>query len=156
MKMQHLESDEDGHGLLNNSWEGNTVIISCSLAWVTTSSVISAHPLQDLYFLTWIKVVPGGFLPHIRPLEASGGGGPRDFVATPRQHPQRMPNWNSNEQWEKYIGTQAAHGNQSWQQKSVRVLIERTCLREIKSGGVTVLSYQDLMVASQDKCTSLN
>lgn len=75
MKMQHLDSDEDSHGLLNNSWEGNTVIISCSLAWVTTSSsLISGHPLKDLHFLTWIKVVPGDFLPNIRPLEASSRG----------------------------------------------------------------------------------
>lgn len=111
MKMPLLECDEDGHGLLNNSCEGNTVIISCSLAWLTTPSVISASPLEDLRFLTWMRVVPGGALPNIWPPGLTPGAA--GFCRYHQQHPQRMPNWNSNEQREKYIGTQATGGNQS-------------------------------------------
>ena len=40
--------------------------------------------------------------------------------------------------------------------KSNRLLIEPTCLSEIKRGSATVFSYQELMVASQDSRTNLN
>lgn len=158
MKRQHLESEEDG--LLNYSWEGNAVIISCSLVWLITSSVISTHPL----FFTWIKVVPGGFSANIWPLEAKRKGSKGWWwwgVSSLR--PDNIP-------WECLIETVMSSGRRSLEHRrlvainpalatkeSVRLLMERTCLREIKSGGVTaVLSYQDLMAASQDKCTSLN
>lgn len=83
--------------------------------------------------------------------------GPRAFAATPSNIPREclietvMSGGRSTlEHW------QLVAINLAFATKSVRLLIEWTCLREIKSGGATVLSYQELMVASQDKCTYLN
>lgn len=152
MKTWLLESDEDEHGLLNNSWEGNAVIISCSLAWLTNPSVISSHPSVE---------------PHLPHLNGDAARryiwpqrqvtGPRSFVTTPGNIPREclietvMSGGRSTLEHRQLVAINLAFAT-----KSVRLLIEWTCLWEIKSGGATVLSYQELMVASQDKCTYLN
>lgn len=147
------------------------MIISSSLARVATSP---GHPwasrrqpprppvLIHLFgplcrFLTWMKLVSKVVF-----RQASGvwceSRGRRSLMLPPQRGLRRMPNWNNNEECEKWNWAQATPGNQSCvrNKKSKRLLIEWTCLSEIKRGSTTVFSYQQLMVASQDSCTNLN
>lgn len=80
----------------------------------------------------------------------------------PASCPWRVPNWNNNEECEKWKQTRVNSSRsifsveQRRKKKCERLLIGLKHLSEIKGGSTTVLSYQALMVASPSSYTNLN